>query len=88
MSEPPPELDLALKCQRWNTLPHAGGILDQPEGLMDKLGWVLNVYNIVRAYIDAPIKDRYIENYPDAYWKYKDIKKMVEEDNARSKYTD
>lgn len=42
--EPPPILGLAFQCERWNTLPHAGGLLDQPAGLMRKMTALLNVY--------------------------------------------
>lgn len=34
---PPPVLVLADRCQTWRTLPYAGGLLDQPEALMQQL---------------------------------------------------
>lgn len=47
--EPPPELGLALSCHRWNSLPEAGGLLDQPAGLMRRLAIVENIYNTFKA---------------------------------------
>jgi hypothetical protein len=32
--EPPPALALAWRCQKWNTLPEAGGLFDQPLRVM------------------------------------------------------
>jgi len=43
----PAELELALICQHWGSLPEAGGILDQPVGLLKKMTTVLNIYNAV-----------------------------------------
>jgi hypothetical protein len=47
--DPPPGLSLALSCRRWNSLPEAGGLLDQPAGLLRRLSIVENVYNCFRA---------------------------------------
>lgn len=43
--DPPPELRLALMCQKWNTLPEAGGMLDQDARTMKQMSGVLAVHN-------------------------------------------
>ena len=43
----PAELELGLQCERWNALPEPGGLLDQPLGLLQRMGAAVNVY---RAY--------------------------------------
>ena len=52
--DPPPELDLAFRCRRWNSLPEAGGLNDQPGGLMHRLTVVENVYNAFHGMTTAP----------------------------------
>jgi hypothetical protein len=47
--EPPPELKTAMMCERWNTLPEAGGLLDQPAGLMERMTVLSNVNKTFRA---------------------------------------
>ena len=42
---PPQELVLAWRCEKWNTLPKAGGYFDQPYELMNRLNLVINVYS-------------------------------------------
>jgi hypothetical protein len=44
---PPPELELGWSCERWHTLPEAGGYLDQPMPLMQKIHACLNVHSAV-----------------------------------------
>lgn len=56
---PQPEiLALALRCRRYNTLPHSGGLLDQPPGLIDAISVALNVYDAINIHkergVDAP----------------------------------
>jgi len=46
----PPLLELALHCKTWNSLPRAGGILDQPYGLMQRLTAVYNVYSAFKLF--------------------------------------
>lgn len=41
----PPDLSLALMCQKWNTLPDAGGLHDQDARIMKRMSGVLAVYN-------------------------------------------
>ena len=48
------ELTLAWQCQRWGVLPEAGGLLDQPAGLIRKMSAAQNVYNAVHAFVNIP----------------------------------
>lgn len=43
-SPPPEELELAWQCERYHSLPLAGGILDQPHKLMMDMNIAMNVY--------------------------------------------
>lgn len=48
MDAPPPvELQLAWKCERWNTLPDAGGMYDQDCRLTTYMTGLSNIYNAV-----------------------------------------
>jgi len=47
---PPDELRLAFRCQQWGTLPHSGGLLDQPAGLVERMTIAVNVYNAMKAW--------------------------------------
>ena len=44
---PPPELEIAWQCERWHTLPDAGGYLDQDATLMHRMTIAANVYHVV-----------------------------------------
>lgn len=54
---PPPELELAWQCDRFHALPKAGGLLDQPAGLMDNLRQIAEIYKGYNAYINRPMGD-------------------------------
>lgn len=45
-SPPPPELVLAWRCERWQSLPDAGGLLDQDARRMRIMTQLLNVYAV------------------------------------------
>lgn len=45
----PAELELALQAQQFHALPEAGGLLDQPYGLLAKMSTALNVYQAYKA---------------------------------------
>jgi len=51
---PPGELTLAWQAQSWQALPEAGGLRDQPAGLLDRMGASLRVYDAMRAFADRP----------------------------------
>jgi len=48
---PPPELALAWQCRAWGALPNAGGILDQPAGLLERMRQAEAVYAAMRAWL-------------------------------------
>ena len=45
----PPVLTLALRLRQWQSLPVAGGLLDQPESLMQQIDTALAAYNAWRT---------------------------------------
>lgn len=47
---PPPDLLLAMNCERWNCLPDAGGYFDQQYDVMYRMNICSNVYNVVRRW--------------------------------------
>ena len=48
---PPPRLlTRAWRIKRWGALPEAGGLLDQPAGLMQRMAYLSDVYNAHRAW--------------------------------------
>ena len=51
---PPGELMLAWQAQTWNTLPEAGGLRDQPAGLIERMSATLRVYDAMKIYADSP----------------------------------
>jgi hypothetical protein len=57
-NEPPPaELSLSWDCQRWHTLPEAGGMLDQDAGLIHRMKALTNIYTAVSAWFNLKGKD-------------------------------
>ena len=44
----PAELEMALLCERWNSLPDAGGVLDQKVGLLARMTTALNVFRAIK----------------------------------------
>lgn len=52
--EPPPILALAFQCERWNALPCAGGLLDQPAGLLGKMTALSNIYRAHKESKSSP----------------------------------
>jgi hypothetical protein len=44
---------MVFKCRNWNTLPQAGGYLDQPARLMNEMEASLNVYTRLKEYYDT-----------------------------------
>jgi len=47
---PPPELELAWQCDRWHVLPHDGGLVDQPAGLLRRMSTLSSVYQTMRSW--------------------------------------
>ena len=48
--DPPPELTLALMCQKWKTLPDAGGLHDQDARTIKQMSCVLSIYNVLQRW--------------------------------------
>ena len=65
---PPRELILSLHCERYHALPKAGGLLDQPAGLIGKMGTLKNVFDAHKLLHDArgQAKATFWKDYPDA----------------------
>lgn len=51
--DPPPELELVFRCRRWNSLPEAGGLNDQPAGLIQRMSVAENVYQAFHGMTNA-----------------------------------
>jgi hypothetical protein len=51
-TETPPLLELFWRCQRWGTLPNAGGVYDQDYITMTHMGIVAATYKAVKARAD------------------------------------
>ena len=49
-AEPPPELRLAWQAVGYHALPEAGGLLDQPAGLMSRMIQLHNVWFAFKIY--------------------------------------
>jgi len=66
---PPGELVLAWHAQSWSTLPEAGGLRDQPAGLLERMSSVLHVYDAMKAYADSPPghEDEFAKRNPRAW---------------------
>lgn len=76
---PPPELTLALQCDRWGTLPEPGGVRDQRIGELDRMAVVLNIYRAVKGYKDAQGKGgkkAWRDANPQAYQIYLSVLKL------------
>lgn len=67
---PPPELELARQAVYWSTLPRAGGLLEQPAGLLEKMRQALEVWKAFRAWKEAdPLKQAAWKKAHPAEWK-------------------
>jgi hypothetical protein len=64
--EPPPELELALQAHRWGVLPEAGGLRDQPAGLLRRMTAAENVYNVYVALEHSDDYAKFINANPGA----------------------
>jgi hypothetical protein len=49
---PPPVLTLGLRLRTWQTLPHVGGLLDQPEALMQQIDAALAAYDAWQVHLE------------------------------------
>jgi hypothetical protein len=62
----PDELNQALLYDKWG-LPNAGGVDDQPYGLMRKCSVMLNVFNSCHAYYNSSDKTSFVKHNPGAF---------------------
>lgn len=76
---PPPELELAFSCHRWNTLPEAGGLLDQPAGMMRRMSIVENIYNAFHGLRQAKDYAKFGDDNPQAMRVIENIYKLRKE---------
>jgi hypothetical protein len=67
IDEPPRELKLALQCRMWNNLPLAGGILDQPFRLVEKMSLSIRLYDVYSTMLRAENIAQWAKDQPDAY---------------------
>jgi hypothetical protein len=78
----PPELRLAIECAKYRSLPHSGGVLDQPMGLLGRMSATLNVYRSVKGYKDckdSEARESFRRSNPQAFQIYLDT---LEVDNG------
>ena len=66
---PPGELTLAWQAQSWQALPEAGGLRDQPAGLLERMSTALSVYDAFVAYkaVDGGHEDEFARKNPRAW---------------------
>ena len=78
IGDQPAELKLAIQCEQWRVLPEAGGLLDQPVGLIDRMGIILNVYKAVKASMDRGNRNfaDWSKQNPDAFRIIASIEKL------------
>jgi len=84
MPTPPPELKIAIQCKGWDALPYAGGILDQPYGLLDRLGSIYNIYIAHKKYANLKSDEvsDFIANEPELYAIIQEVQEMKENKNV------
>ena len=63
----PPELRLAWHCKRFGALPEAGGILDQPAYLLDRMAMADNIHTAYTSYQSATNQAEWSKANPDAW---------------------
>jgi hypothetical protein len=64
---PPPVLTLAWQCAAFNALPNAGGLGDQPAGLIAQMTAARNIYTAWSSYTHALRKSEWIAANPDGW---------------------
>jgi hypothetical protein len=61
----PREWKLYEQWRTWGALPRAGGLLDQPAGLLDRMEMVHSAVIAIREYNTAKDKGEFLENNPN-----------------------
>jgi len=79
-AEPPPELRLAWQAVGYRALPEAGGLLDQPAGLLSRMTQAYNAWFAFDRYRrrDMSKHKQWIEANPDLWNEIQRIKKLRE----------
>lgn len=74
---PPQELREAWRYKRWGP-PNAGGRMDQPAGLIERMEVAENVYRVMSDYKAVPSKDlgKWIKDHKEQYKMWKTIQKL------------
>lgn len=76
--EKPTELLLALHCKAWGCLPVAGGLLEQPAGLFNRMNVALNTYSAYREWLTkATVDAEWADTHPDEFSLVVKIEKML-----------
>lgn len=65
-NRPPAELILHWQCMEYKALPHAGGLLDQPAGLIHTLRRLAFVYDAYRLFGSMPT-GQFQRQHPEHY---------------------
>lgn len=81
---PPSELRLAWQSVSYHALPEAGGILDQPAGLLSKMTHLYNVWFAHKAYRQHDLRKHkeWVEANPELYAIILQVNKLREEQHA------
>ena len=80
--KPPRELENAFICERYHCLPHAGGLYDQPAGMLHRMSYLKNVYEAHRMLHDAKgnEKAKFWTEHPEAGRIIRDVQEMRRND--------
>lgn len=76
--EPPPELELAFENRDFGGLPEAGGLMDQPAGLLKRMRIAMAGFTAWRRWLDreAGKEGEFAERYPRDWAIVKDVMEM------------
>ena len=87
--EPPRELELMFECQRFpGALYMAGGLGDQPAGLVRRMRAALTVFEAVRAWKAARVRAEWCEQNPGEWRVVQKVLKMREVEKGKSRLVD
>lgn len=86
---PPPELKAAFHAQAFRALPRAGGLEDQPAGLLSRMLQAWNTFTAVLTYRrmeaqDPDGREKWKTTNPELWEIIQNVRKL-REDHARSK---
>lgn len=60
----PPELEKLAEIRYWNALPRAGGLLDQPAGLLQKLQYADRLYHAWKGWTETQDPENWKKENP------------------------